>query len=131
MAAPIALGVLIARITPYIVRLVSFVATLKGLKWISSVAVSVVIYTFFYNMFKSVLTVLGDDLTASGGLLSGASLESVDGSILSQANYFFPLDLFASLVIMYVSIWSGVIVFRFATRIFNMSSVVAEKLSGQ
>ena len=130
MALP-AVGAVLAKITPYIVAIVSWLATAKGLKWLASVAISIVVYIGFYNLCSSIFNRFSTSLESATATISGVTLASADGGILAQVNYFFPLDLFATLVIAYASIWSGVFVFRCVTRAFNMLSNVAEKRPGQ
>jgi len=124
-------GVLLARLTPYFTKLFAFLATCRGLKWIGSLSVSVAVYVFFYSLFSSIISRVTTDMSLSVSNVSGLVVDSATGSFLSQANYFFPVDLFATLCILYASIWSGVFVFRCSTRIFNLLSNVAEKISGQ
>jgi len=129
MALPV--GGLLARLSPYIVKLFAWLATARGLKWLGSLAVSVAVYVFFYSLFSSIISRVITDMSLSVSNVSGLVVDSATGSFLSQANYFFPVDLFATLCILYASIWSGVFVFRCSTRVFNMLSNVAEKISGQ
>lgn len=129
MALP--LGALLARLSPYVVKLFAWLATARGLKWLGSLAVSVAVYVFFYSLFSTIITRVTTDMSLSLSSVSGIVVESATGSLLAQANYFFPVDLFATLCVLYASIWSGVFVFRSSTRIFNMLSNVAEKISGQ
>lgn len=107
----------------------------KGVEWVASSRLFRFIVSFtagstVYLCIQAILTgILGflDDVTSAlNGLNAAAS--AIDSSWLDRVNYFFPLDTFATVVLLYVSIWSAVEIFKSISWVYDKLGQLVEKI---
>lgn len=122
------LGALWAKLSPYLVKICYGLFAAQGLRHIFSGAVSVCVFGFFVTLLTNLL---GKLVSIDNNVTVFNAFSFGNHALLDNVNYFFPLDFAFSVIGIYLSVYIGVLVFRWSTRIFRLFGLVAEKLSGQ
>lgn len=94
--------------------------------WIGGGMITSLCYMFFFGLLKTAFSKLSAVSQAMSGFSDATS--TVDVGLLSRVNYFIPVDVFATCVAIYLSVWVGVQVFRYLRMAFVLASHVAEKV---
>lgn len=95
-------------------------------RWATGGVSGIVTYFGLYWIVNKVLFFLGQLQLPVQTLQTG--IESTNASLLSRANYFFPLDTCATAVLLYSSIWTTCLVVKFWLKAFKIASHVVEKV---
>ena len=94
--------------------------------WVSGGVVTSVCYAFFFGLMRRAFDKLGAVILALSGFIDASG--NVNANLLDKVNYFFPVDVFATCVMIYISVWVGVQVFRFIRTAFVLASHAVEKV---